>query len=257
MRNDVIKRVTLSFALILIVLFAVTFGISISDIAFAADQNVIYFEETKYTLSTNILYARVIIEGTPNTTVSFSYRTISETAIDGVDYVGANKTVSKKIRADGTGFIDIGINCSMSPEQKISVYNYNGNYGRHFYIKLIDADNAVIDENRDTCKCFLKSNYNVEGTLGILNTTIGGTKETAYFEDYNVFLSKNYDNKVLDGKKTFKSWNSGMQFNDYPAVATWYNRYISQGIADAYGSYIIDYIVRMWNIGLSRTNCDT
>ena len=242
MRNDVIKRVTLSFALILIVLFAVTFGISISDIAFAADQNVIYFEATEYMLTTNILYARVIIEGTPNTTVSFSYRTISETAIDGVDYVGANKTVSKKIGADGTGFIDIGINCSMSPEQKISVYNYNGNYGRHFYIKLIDADNAVIDENRDTCKCFLKSNYNVEGTLGILNTTIGGTKETAYFEDYNVFLSKDYDKKVLDGKKTFKSWNSGMQFNDYPAVATWYNRYISQGIADAYGSYIIDYI---------------
>ena len=66
-RNSAIKRFTLSFAIILIAFFALTFGLSISDIAKASDGNVVYFNDLVYhSTSSGIIYAELVVVGHPN-----------------------------------------------------------------------------------------------------------------------------------------------------------------------------------------------
>ena len=243
-RNSAVKRFTLSFAIILIAFFALTFGLSISDIANASDGNVVYFNDLVYhSTSSGIVYAELVAEGHPNEVVKVSYRTQSETAIQGVDFNGVANTVSITIGASGTTKYKIAIKClnDSTTRQKLYIVANNENYGRFFNIKIDSAENAEVNTSRDTCKCYLSFNSSVDATVGQLVTTIGGTQEVAYCNAYKTMQSKYYNKKTLDGRKTFKSWQYGMSYVN-AETTNWLNAYINQGLADAYSSYLIKWI---------------
>lgn len=243
-RSNTIKRFTLTLVMILVACFAITFGLSISGVANASDSNTVYFNNAVFhSASSGIIYAELVVEGHPNQVVNVTYRTQSETAIEGIDYNGVQNTVSITIGSTGTTIYKIAIKTLIdsTTREKLRIVANNEDYGRYFRIKIDSVENAEIDTTRDTCKCFLTFNHAVDATVGQLVTTISGTQEVAYIDDYKVMQSKYYSSKTLDGRKTFKSWNNDMSYVNSDTTR-WVNAYINQGLADGYASYLINWI---------------
>ena len=245
MRDKVIKRITLSFALILFICFALAFGISISDVAFADDPNIVFFRDESYQATdSGVVHAEINVSGHPRQTVYVTYRTQSETAIQGVDYNGIENTI--KIVIDASGYhrytVAIKTKNDSTNREKLRIESNDGNtYGRYFTLKIIAVENGEIDTTKDTCKCYLPYNSKVSATTGTLVTTIGGTQEVAYCDDYKALQKNYYSGKVLDGRKTFKTWNSTSTFVN-AETTRWVNAFINQGLADAYSTYLIKYL---------------
>ena len=206
---------------------------------YADSGNVVTFSNTIVEANeSNLVYAEIFATGTPGSTVTVTYRSTSGTAIENVDYVGVYNTAELKIDASGGVGYTIAIKCldDANTREKLRVYNGDNNNGRYFNLYIVDANNATIG-TANRCKCYLSYNYRVNATVGAGDPILGG--EVAYLDDYKDMQAKYHDgDNDISGKEHWRTWKEGVSFNN-DTSKRWINTYINQGIASAYGSYVL------------------
>ena len=212
----------------------------LSAISVAADgENVVRLGSTSAECNeSNLVYVDIIAKGAPGSTITATYRTSSATAIENVDYTGVYNTIPLKLDSAGNATYRVAIKClnDANSRQKFRLYDSNNNYGRYFNLKLLEASNAILG-NEKTCRCYLSYNYKVEATVGISDTV--NMREVAYIKEYKDMLSEYHkgDNDI-SGKETWKTWKEGVRFNA-DTTKRWVNTFITPGFATAYGSYVL------------------
>lgn len=240
------KSIAAGFALILVACGLFSFTSANLTSTHAATQNSVYFSASTVNASneTGLVYSEIVAVGTPGDVVKVSYHTEGGTAIPGVDYKSVANAATLTIGQDGKATYTVAIKCLNSPaeREKLRVTSNGETYGRYFNLVVDDAQNAAVDQDKNACRCYLTYESEVSATTGIIRDSIGGSREVAYFDDYELMQALFHGGKGnLDGKKTWKSWNSGVSFvNDN--TTRWLNAFVSPGFASAYGSYLIRYV---------------
>ena len=247
MKNKVvIKSFIVGLSLILAAFVAFSFTTAQSKTAHALDLNTVYFAVSDVNASndTGLVYSEIIASGTPGDVVTVVYHTEGGTAIPNVDYKSVSNTAALTIGQDGKASYTVAIKClnGATDREKLRVTSGGETYGRYFNLVIDSAQNAVVDSSKDDCRCFLTYESAVSATTGVIVDSIGSSREVAYFDDYELMQSLFHGGKGnLDGRKTWKSWNSGVSFvND--TTTRWLNAFVNPGFATAYGSYLIRYV---------------
>ena len=239
--NRVFKSLILCFAFVLIACFALTFVTTNAKTTYASAPNTVYFASSTANAqtTTGLVYAEIVVTGTPGDVVTVNYHTEGKTAIPNVDFKMISNSATLTIGQDGKASYTVAIKClnGTSDREKLRVTSNGETYGRYFDVVIDSVQNAVVDEEKGTCHCYLTCESTVSATTGIIVDQIGGSREVAYLDDYELMQALFHGGKGnLDGKKTWKSWNSGVSFvND--TTMRWLNAYVNQGFATAYGSY--------------------
>ena len=242
----VLNRLILCFAFVLIVCFAFAFVTMNVKTTYASASNTVCFASSAANASSNtgLIYSEIVAVGTPGDIVKVSYHTEGGTAIPSVDYKSIANTATLTIGQDGKASYLVAIKCLnvTTDREKLRITSNGETYGRYFDLVIDGVQNGAVDETKNSCKCYLTYESEVSATTGIVVDSIGGSREVAYLDDYELMQSLFHGGKGnLDGKKTWKSWQSGISFvND--TTTRWLNAFVNQGFATAYGSYLIRYV---------------
>ena len=149
-------------SLILLVLMAIPFAISLGDVNLSAyadpSANTVFFEQANVEAGSNgLIYVELSAEGVAGNEVSVTYHTESITAIPGIDYENITNTVKLKIGSNGKVVYKIALKCinTAANREKLRVYKENSTdiYGRRFKVKIDSADNATILDAKKECVC--------------------------------------------------------------------------------------------------------
>jgi len=223
----------------LVLFLAACFGaVSVADDANADAETCVYFSSPIAEASdSDIVYARITVEGAPSRSFNVTYHTESATAIDGVDYDGVSNTVTISTDSDGKGSYTIAIKSRNDyKRQQLQVRGGDEFYGRYFSLVIDRAEGAVVTQNR--CRCYLSYESRVDATLGVHQENF----DVSYLDDYKLMQSIYHKGKYdLDGKKTWKSWKNGVSFNNETSTR-WLNTFINTGFASAYSTYLVKYV---------------
>lgn len=229
------------FVSVLIACLTLSFALPFGETTYADDHvNTVSFASTAGAITGGgLIIAQINVTGKVGDVVKVSYHTVAGTAIPGVDYRGVANTVAITIGNNGKGSHTVALVC-LNKGQALRVKSEDVIYDRYFTLVIDSAENAVVDTEKDECKCHMPYDSEVSATTGIFVDTIGNDYEVAYFDDYKLMQSVyNAGKGNLDGKKTWKSWsNGGVSFVN-STTTRWLNSYINNGYADAYGIYFI------------------
>ena len=263
MKNKKMKRFSIFTAAFLALnLMVQGFAALLTDISHMAvhaiEGNVAYLAQTTVeATSTNLVYVDLIVKGGQGVYFDVQYQTLSGTAIQDIDYSGVNNSVTLKIdknKEEATYKIAIKCLNDVNTREKLRLYDNDTTYGRYFNLKITDAkaytinankervyEGATIDPEKQNCKCYLTYDNKVEATIDANNDQTFGSK-ISYINDYKTMLMQ-YDGGTyeLDGGSTRKTWNKGVSFNN-ETTKRWLNVYINNGLADAYGSMVVETI---------------
>ena len=221
--------------------FSLSEGLGIEVYADApVGMNQVYFTSARYEADdSNVVYATLHFEGSPNSTISTTYQTYSATAIDGIDYQGIMNSVSVTIPSgQNTAEYKIAVKClnDAASRETIRVYEGEQMYGRYFGLEIVSATGANIGSQK-SCKCYLPYEFKADATTG--GTALYSAREVAYLNDYKTMFMKFADGKELDGKEYYRTWKqAGVSFNN-DTTKRWVNTYIKKGYAEAYGSFVV------------------
>ena len=214
-----------------------------AQIVYAETTSSVSFSATEYSANdAGLVLAKIMAKGSPEDTVSCTYRTRSGTAIENVDYVGAKNTVSIKLDQNGNGEYTVGIRClnDATTREQLRVKDQNGVvHGRYFHLEFVDDGDTPIGANK-ACICRLAYSNEVTATVGSKDDA--AVREIAYLDDYKNMIRKYHkgDNDI-SGKEHWKTWKEGVSFND-ETTRRWVNTYITPGFASAWGSYVLESI---------------
>ena len=261
MKNKRLKRFSIfTAALLAINLMVQGFASLFTDIAnrvvYAIEGNYVYLaQKTVEATNTNLVYVDLVVKGEQSVYFDVRYQTFSGTAIEDIDYNGVDNSVTLKIGSNKTeATYKIAIKClnDINNREKLRLYSGDTTYGRYFNLKITDVKaytinsakeripkTVTIDPENNNCKCYLTYNNKVEATIDATNDQTFGSK-VSYINDYKTMLMQ-YDGGTyeLDGGETRKSWKKGISFNN-ETTQRWLNTYINEGLADAYGSMVVE-----------------
>ena len=211
----------------------------------------VYFESvSKETNTSNLIRVNLMVDGVAGKTINVTYSTKSGTAIEGIDYQGANNTISFKFDRNETQKHEIAIkilNDSSSRELMRVKNKEDGTiYGRYFSLNIdkavYDNDNPVtIDSSKRTCRCYLPYSNEATASVGIPDTSAVTSREIAYLNEYETTLyatNSGFSKKAYD--TTWKTWDKSFYIGNADKRKEWVNKYVSSGIANAYGTLLVE-----------------
>ncbi|MBQ9448863.1 MAG: hypothetical protein IJU60_03215 [Acholeplasmatales bacterium] len=232
----------ITFLLMAITSFAV-FTISTK----AASENTISVKDAIVeTNDSGIIVVEIVGEGNAGDQVEAFVRTEGGTAISGIDYTSIDSHIKMKYDNNGKASYKVSIKClntADNREQMLIFDQNNAIYGRYFNVTIYRANNAKIDSNNSTAKCYLPYNYKIEAVTGVVeDTPTWNGEDHSYIKEYNNVL-RQYSGGIddLDGRSTWRSWEHKMSFvNDTSTM--WVNNFINTGLASAYGTFVAENI---------------